>query len=57
MSEILGRDILVYTHINNQELRVIIRNSAKNQEQSQLKVSVDKKDILVFDQESLNRVD
>lgn len=57
VSEILGRDILVYTHINNQELRVIIRNSAKNQEQSQLKVSVDKKDILVFDQESLKRVD
>lgn len=56
VSEILGRDILAYTTINDVAMRVIIRNSAKNQERDYLALSVDKKDILIFDKETLGRV-
>lgn len=55
-SEILGRDILVYTNINDELIRVIIRNSAKYQEQENLNICVDKKDIFVFDYVTGDRV-
>ena len=56
-SEILGRDILIHAHHNDEKLNIIIRNSNLNQNLERIKFSVKKEEIFVFDLETKVRVD
>ncbi len=55
--EILGRDILVYTSINEIDLRIIVRNINENNLEKINTFSVKLEDVMIFDQDSKARID
>lgn len=55
--EILGRDILVYTTVNDIDLRIIVRNINENNLEKINTFSVKLEDVMIFDSESKARID
>ncbi len=55
-TEILGRDILMYSKFNKQDLRIIVRNTSQNNDQNKY-FKVKREDVLVFDAKTKARID